>query len=95
MASTGDITSYGVYEARWDEEQVRDVRTLRVAAGTSLREHAHEDLLARWVRGTNPGRTRYQPPGRKHALAANLATGRRAGQPKGTTTDLRGSRAVR
>jgi hypothetical protein len=78
MAPTGDITSYGVYEAahevRWDEGQVRDVRTLHVATDTSLREHADDkDLLTRWLRGTAPQSAYYQPPGSEQALAAGEA----------------------
>jgi hypothetical protein len=79
MASAGDITSYGVYEAdhevRWDEDQGRDVRTLHVATDTSLREHADDqDLLMRWVRGTSPRSAYYQPPESRRRLEPILAT---------------------
>jgi hypothetical protein len=65
MASTGDITAYGGYEAahevRWDEDQVRDIRTLHVATDTSLLENVGgRDLLTCWVKGASVRSSHFQ-----------------------------------
>jgi hypothetical protein len=67
-----DVTSYGVYEAaaeiRWDQDEARDIRTLLVATDTSQREVVDgQDLIARWVRGTSPRSSYFQPPPGKQA----------------------------
>ena len=74
MATTEDIRSYGVYEAacevRWDEDKGRDIRTLLVAVDTSQREVVDgQDLIARWVRGTNTCSSYFLPPRGKLELA--------------------------
>ncbi len=79
MALTGDITSYGVYEAahevRWDEDLSRDVRTLHVVTDTSLRERTdadgERDLLSRWARGTYARSAYFHPPKRVLRNAAD------------------------
>lgn len=67
MASAGDITSFGVYEAackvRWDEARRQDIRTLYIARDTGRAEE-HDDgrmMLARWVKGCNPQRPDFRP----------------------------------
>jgi hypothetical protein len=78
MASTGDVTGFGVFEAvhevRWVEDEDgrgRDVRTLHLALENSLNEHADDQaVLARWIQGVVPRTAYFQPPGTRGAGTA-------------------------
>lgn len=66
MASAGDVTSFGVYEAarevRCDEASGREVCILHVARDAGLREEHDDDggMLHRWVNGCDPQSSYFQ-----------------------------------
>lgn len=72
MASTGDVTGFGVFEAvnevRWTEDDDgfgRDIRTLHLALDNSLNEHVNDqELLGQWIRGTVSRSAYFLPPKR-------------------------------